>query len=294
MILDFSSLPSLFWWPFLSSSQYELQNYTSDDMRTHPTFSQQFEWKNNCSIFQFHWNHSKIYINMHVLHVDEFYMICCIFFVPKHGWAAFLKHWFLLIFPCLLQVIYILYLHIICVYKCTCTHPAVVLLFQISCQEFSKRSQQKVATLQDTTNITINGTITCLTWVTCWHAWRAKYHLWTGGLPWREQAEETERNVTQTPLTKEDVDGESVQWLYLETQIDRSLFPGMRCPKVCRISVLVTENLSQWYFNMIHNNWIWEKMSFSCASPNTNVYKLQEVSHASNKLVLILVSQYRI
>lgn len=40
IILDFSSSPSLFWRPFLSSSQSELQNYKSDNMKTQPTFSQ--------------------------------------------------------------------------------------------------------------------------------------------------------------------------------------------------------------------------------------------------------------
>lgn len=232
---------------------------------------------------------------MRVLHVDECYVKCCVFLFWQLGLVAFLKLCFLPIFPCLLQVIYILYLHIIiCVQVYLCTSTSNFTFSNILSHELSKRSEGKVTTLRDTTNTTINGTFICLTWVTCWHAWRAKYHFWTDGLPWREQAEETERNVTKKELTKEVVDGDSLQWLYLETQIHRSWFPGMRCPKVCRISVLATENLSQWYLNMTHNNWLWEKLSLSCASPKTKVYKLQEASHASNKLVLILVSRYRI
>lgn len=133
--------------------------------------------------------------------------------------AVFLKHWLLLMFPCLLRLIYSLHLHIT-----MCTRVLV------------------------------------LTWVTCWHAWTAKYHLLTDGPPWKEQAEETEKWDIGT--ANEENRGYSLQRLYLETQIHRSLFPGMRCPKVRRISVLVTENLSKWYLNMIHNNWLWENLTF--------------------------------
>lgn len=134
MILDFSSSPSLFWRPFLSSSQSELQNYRGGDIKTQPRFSQQFELQNHFSVFQLHiclLNSSKICTNGRALRVNV--TSCVAFFFFLLGLAAF---W-------------------------------------------------------DTTNPTIIGTFTSLTWVPCWHAWSAKYHLWTDGLPWREQAEET-------------------------------------------------------------------------------------------------------
>lgn len=95
-------------------------------------------YKNHCSVFQIHIciYSSKIRINVRVLHVYEWYVMCCVFLFRQLGLAAF----------------------------------------------------------RDTTNTTINGTLNSQTWVSCWHAWRAKYHLWTDGLPWTEQAEETERN----------------------------------------------------------------------------------------------------
>lgn len=65
---------------------------------------------------------------------------------------------------CLLQVIYILHPHIIMcvqVYLCTSTSFS-----NISSQVLSKRLEQKVATLRDTTNTTINETLKSLTWVT--------------------------------------------------------------------------------------------------------------------------------
>lgn len=91
IILDFSSSPSLFWRSFLSSSQSELQNYMSDNIKIHPTFSQQFGLQNHCSVFQIHICicSSKIRINVRVLHVDEWYAMCCVFYPDSLVWQHF-------------------------------------------------------------------------------------------------------------------------------------------------------------------------------------------------------------
>lgn len=53
-VLDVCSSCSLFWRSFPSSSQSELQNYQCGEMKTHPTFSQQFQLQTPCDVVPSH------------------------------------------------------------------------------------------------------------------------------------------------------------------------------------------------------------------------------------------------
>ena len=103
-------------------------------------------------------------------------------------------------------------------------------------------------------------TFNCLTCVTLWEAWTAKYHLWTDGLPLREQARETCMFKYKGSCGKQQfmcwkLEKGKEHWGSLHLGMQRSpwLIPELRC-QVCHICAALTPDLWTTTVAVRHHN----------------------------------------